>query len=992
MSMNNKKNTNNVEIDESLYSRQLYVLGHEAMKNMSQSKILISGMGGLGLELAKNVILSGVKSVTVHDLIKATNNDLSSQFYLTENDLGSNRALVVRDKLAELNMYVEVNSSTEELSEELIKNYDVVVLTNNSIKQQIQVNNWTRSNNTKFISTKTLGLFGQIFCDFGKEFIVNDTDGEQPLTSIVVAIDSEGIVTCSDTSPHGLTNSDRVELDEVKGLNEINGKQFNIKVLSATSFKLLDFSSPNQYKSGGIVKQLKFPEKMSFKSMEQSILEPEFILTDFENFDRGNESHVCFQAFEKFQQTNGRYPKAWNQEDAETIYEYAKELSQDISSEIVKKFSYCCSGNIAPIQSVIGSIAAQEVIKACSHKFKPINQWLYFDSLNCLPENEISEEQCSNTESRYQGQIDVFGQDFQDKLMDQNWFVVGAGAIGCELLKNFAMIGLGCREGNVTITDMDTIEKSNLNRQFLFRSSDIGQAKSTSAAKAIKRMNPEFNITAQMNKVCPENESFYDYKFFDRLDGVANALDNIQARLYVDKQCVLHGKPLVESGTLGTKGNTQVVIPGVTESYGSTQDPPEKSIPVCTIKNFPNAIEHTIQWARDEFEGLFTKAPQNVELFVTDPDSINALSPADKNDLIKDVKDILVDSMPKDFKDCLEWSFLHWHQKYRNDIANLIDKFPADTLTSSGLPFWSAGKRCPHSINFDIDNSVHLNYITAASNLRASIFGLPCNVNINQIKEMVNSLTVPKFVTDSNFQVSVTDEEEKNKEIKELSIDDLPNSSNFESLQMYPQEFEKDDDTNFHVDFITAASNMRAQNYDIEIANKHKTKGIAGKIIPAIATTTSLVAGLVTLELYKIVQGHKKVEQFRSGFINLALPYFGFADPIEASKYELNNINYTLWDHIKMNQDMTLEEFNNYFKKEYDVDVCTITCGVTMLYAFFLPIKDKNEKISSLIKRKVKSKKDMYLLTVIDENDEKDVPQVKFIIPSESSDSLMFAE
>ena len=77
-------------------------------------------------------------------------------------------------------------------------------------------------------------------------------------------------------------------------------------------------------------------------------------------------------------------------------------------------------------------------------------------------------------------------------------------------------------------------------------------------------MNPEFNIEAQLNKVCPENEEFYSPSFYENLDGVANALDNVQARLYVDKQCVLHGRPLLESGTLGTKGNTQVVVPELT--------------------------------------------------------------------------------------------------------------------------------------------------------------------------------------------------------------------------------------------------------------------------------------------------------------------------------------------------------------------------------------------------------------------------------------------
>lgn len=70
------------------------------------------------------------------------------------------------------------------------------------------------------------------------------------------------------------------------------------------------------------------------------------------------------------------------------------------------------------------------------------------------------------------------------------------------------------------------------------------------------------------------------------------------AGMYMDRRCVYYRKPLLESGTLGTKGNVQVVIPFLTESYSSSQDPPEKSIPICTLKNFPNAIEHTLQVSR----------------------------------------------------------------------------------------------------------------------------------------------------------------------------------------------------------------------------------------------------------------------------------------------------------------------------------------------------------------------------------------------------------
>ncbi len=74
----------------------------------------------------------------------------------------------------------------------------------------------------------------------------------------------------------------------------------------------------------------------------------------------------------------------------------------------------------------------------------------------------------------------------------------------------------------------------------------------------------------------------------------------------MDRRCVYYHKPLLESGTLGTKGNTQVVIPDVTESYSSTRDPPEASFPICTLKNFPYEIAHTLQWAREDFESSFS--------------------------------------------------------------------------------------------------------------------------------------------------------------------------------------------------------------------------------------------------------------------------------------------------------------------------------------------------------------------------------------------------
>lgn len=99
---------NSNEIDESLYSRQLYVLGHEAMKRMGASNVLIVGLKGLGVEIAKNIALAGVKSLTLHDPAPVAIADLSSQFFLRLEDVGQPRDQVTAPRVAELNAYTPV--------------------------------------------------------------------------------------------------------------------------------------------------------------------------------------------------------------------------------------------------------------------------------------------------------------------------------------------------------------------------------------------------------------------------------------------------------------------------------------------------------------------------------------------------------------------------------------------------------------------------------------------------------------------------------------------------------------------------------------------------------------------------------------------------------------------------------------------------------------------------------------------------------------------
>lgn len=118
---------------------------------------------------------------------------------------------------------------------------------------------------------------------------------------------------------------------------------------------------------------------------------------------------------------------------------------------------------------------------------------------------------------------------------------------------------------------------------------------------------------------------------------------------------------MLESGTLGTKGHTQIVVPKLTENYGASRDPPEKSIPLCTLKHFPNLIEHTIQWAREWFEESFRQSADDCNACAASANSddyFNGLSSQQNMMLetLQRVKSAAITTKPTSYVDCIVWA------------------------------------------------------------------------------------------------------------------------------------------------------------------------------------------------------------------------------------------------------------------------------------------------------------------------------------------------
>ncbi|KAL3421971.1 ThiF family protein [Phlyctema vagabunda] len=380
--------------------------------------------------------------------------------------------------------------------------------------------------------------------------------------------------------------------------------------------------------------------------------------------------------------------------------------------------------------------------------------------------------------------------------------MVGAGGIGCELLKNLVLTGFG----EIQIVDLDTIDLSNLNRQFLFRHEHIKKSKALVAKEAAHQFNPKVNIVAHHANI---KDSQFNVDWFKQFTMVFNALDNLEARRHVNKMCLAADIPLIESGTTGFNGQVQVIRKGVTACYDCTTKETPKTFPVCTIRSTPSQPIHCIVWGKSYLLS---------EIFGASEDESKEMDHSEDSENAKEIEKLRQESQAlKKIKETMgraEFPQLLFDKVYKDDIIRL----------RSMEDMWKS-RRPPEALDYatvlaEADQSTTQAVVKDGQ----KIWNL--HENLLVFKDSLERLS-------GRFQ-----------EMKASAISDSAEPV---------ITFDKDDEDT--LDFVAASSNLRSIIFGIECKSRFDIKQMAGNIIPAIATTNAIVAGLCVLQSFKVLRG-----------------------------------------------------------------------------------------------------------------------------------------
>ena len=992
--MKDKKEKN---FDFQLYSRQLVCDGITSFKKLMCSTILIYGMRGLGVEVAKNIILKGPEKVTIFDPEIAAIRDMNSNFYLDEKDINiKRRDQAVLEKLLLLNENVSVDFINKNQIEdifEIILNYNIIIITEPIPKNiSIKIDRICRENKIYFIYGAVCGLTCFLFNDFGEEHIIKEESDIELNKFKIKNIDKNGNngkveVFLPDIDIH-LFDGCFVKFRDIQGMKELNYENEKIfrkikcKNDENNSFYIGDISNYSDYESGGIIEEVNIPISINHQSLEKRLEEPIDLIKKKEmkaltltnrcqifNVDeklKRPEIELIFLSFKaifEFLDESKRLPKLNCTKEAEIIVQKTKKLFEEVKREnnlrykelkdfdenIPFNMSLYSSCEIPCVTSFLGGIIAQEIIKTTG-KYIPINQWQIFNFLEYLPNDNLRNRDKKLSINRYTEQTAIFGEKIINELQNQKILLAGAGAVGCEMLKNLALLGIGSKKvtPNITIVDFDKVELSNLNRQFLFLRNSIGKFKVEAAASSVENMNKEVKILPIPEKFCKEKDKLFNNKFFEDKDIFLIALDTNSGKEYLDRKSTMLNKPMILGAILGPQAKSEIYIPFETASYSDlslkiTETHTENVTPSCTIRYFPKRIEDCIDWARNYFNDLFIEPVIKLKKLIKEKSYFEYLKSGsnEKNNIFILIKFLNLINK-NNIESILESSLKIFLENYTLWEKKVLRQYPLDKKNEDGSDFWDSNKIKPSKIEFNFDDNLCKMFIINYTKILSDILQIKYQSNefLSKLKIMSEKSYLDKYIQEIENDDEIYEKENDNyfsNKFEELYNNLMKNEELQNKVKSYKNiEFQKDNDELGHIDFILALSNLKANVYKLPNNDKIKTFKYVGKIVPSTITSTSTIVGFNMLQLIGLIINKfiKKENIIHNYIIDLSINSYTLTskyDIVYRKKDDFDDVlkkkilpipkEFCVWDKFEIQGPKTIKQIIEDFKLLYKVDI-----------------------------------------------------------------------
>lgn len=559
------------------FSRQKTVFDPYILK---EKFVLVYGFTWLGVEICRQLLQLGVGKIVL-----VSNDKLETQL----GDLGvplrgftpTNRKERTLEKLDQWRAsFQQIVTLERGVTQEDISGVQVVVMSGGHIFSQeaLRLNEMCRTAGTAFVSVDVRGFLGVCLVDFGSLYTYEEkyTEYENVIESVKKR---EG---------GGYNVSFMGSLSELRdSKTEVySGPVYQTTIDWKTSEFLPKLTVAVKEEIG---EQLRPGFKIIQKSQYSSVSH-DSLVTKIEKELFRYRFYNALKALEEFHTQGGSDGDSFERFIISKVHP-----TEDRDTRFYTRFANTWQDKVPPMYSLFSSIAAMEAAKALTHHFAPLlNQ---FQVVNELWQGAVSES--IDSKNIYRA---------LESLSSSNIYLIGAGAVGCEVLKNLALMKAATKGGLIKLYDDDTVGESNLHRQLLFLSKDVGNVKVTVAALSVLDFSQE-RIAMQPNAV-----------FFDETKEISDGtlcviavVDSYESREEIDEMCKQKGVPMIEAGAGMINVNSIYLPAECKERYSSKIKAASKDEINCAPHGIAVTFAAAVDKAKLMYNSIFNSIAGTVE-------------------------------------------------------------------------------------------------------------------------------------------------------------------------------------------------------------------------------------------------------------------------------------------------------------------------------------------------------------------------------------------